>query len=321
MNSERRSVQNPLATLDLSRFRIDSESFVGQVIELGTRFEKLPPNIGDALLGFLRLQGLHYGKRNRSGIAIRRGDLEHGVRQALIAMDLGLEARAESDLNRAVEIIAEGDFEACRKRGYEIAFFRLQEMARECRLMLLRPEVKFLQSEYRDISRWATAVPETWMRPPDDEEDEIQLVDPKRDYAAYQVALRRLAFLRSLPNAALTELEIAVEARTYDGLLRNLILALALDMESLLPSDGQIEAFRQRCFEEGKMRAEVRVKVFELMDRQLDASIEDAEDRVAIRREFEAEVEFLEEVSFSPFKGVFLLPDQPESADDADRRR
>ena len=176
MNSERRSVQNPLATLDLSRFRIDSESFVGQVIELGTRFEKLPPNIGDALLGFLRLQGLHYGKRNRSGIAIRRGDLEHGVRQALIAMDLGLEARAESDLNRAVEIIAEGDFEACRKRGYEIAFFRLQEMARECRLMLLRPEVKFLQSEYRDISRWATAVPETWMRPPDDEEDEIQLV-------------------------------------------------------------------------------------------------------------------------------------------------
>ena len=312
MNSERRSVQNPLATLDLSRFRIDSESFVGQVIELGTRFEKLPPNIGDALLGFLRLQGLHYGKRNRSGIAIRRGDLEHGVRQALIAMDLGLEARAESDLNRAVEIIAEGDFEACRKRGYEIAFFRLQEMARECRLMLLRPEVKFLQSEYRDISRWATAVPETWMRPPDDEEDEIQLVDPKRDYAAYQVALRRLAFLRSLPKAALTELEIAVEARTYDGFLRNLILTLALDMESLLPSDGQIEAFRRRCFEEGKMRAEVRAKVFELMDRQLEASIEDAEDRVAIRREFEAEVEFLEEVSFSPFKGVFLLPDQPE---------
>ena len=29
------------------------------------------------------------------------------------------------------------------------------------------------------------------------------------------------------------------------------------------------------------------------------------EDRLAIRREFEAEVEFLEEVSFSPFSGVF----------------
>ena len=308
-------MQNPLATLDLSRFRIDSESFVGQVIDLGMRFEKLPPNIGDALLGFLRLQGLHYGKRYRSGIAIRREDLEHGVRQALIAMDLGLEARAESDLNRAVEIIAEGDFEACRKRGYEVAFFRLQEMAQMCRAMLLRPEVKFFQSEYRAISRWATAVPETWMRPQDDEEDESQLVDPKRDYAAYQVAFRRLAFLRSIPRVALTELEMAVEGRTYDGLLRNLILALALDMESLLPSEAQIEAFRQRCFERGKMREEVRAKVFELMDRQLESSVEDTEDRLAIRSEFEAEVEFLEEVSCSPFEGVFLLPDQPESAE------
>ena len=308
-------MQNPLATLDLSRFRIDSESFVGQVIDLGMRFEKLPPNIGDALLGFLRLQGLHYGKRYRSGIAIRRENLEHGVRQALISMDLGLEACAESDLNRAVEIIAQGDFEACRKRGYEIAFFRLQEMAQMCRTMLLRPEVKFLQSEYRAISRWATAVPETWMRPQDDEEDESQLVDPKRDYAAYQVALRRLVFLRSIPKAALTELEIAVEGRTYDGLLRNLILALALDMESLLPSEAQIEAFRQGCFEGGKIKEEVRAKVFELMDRQLETSVEDTEDRQAIRREFEAEIEFLEEVSFSPFTGVFLLPDQPESAD------
>ena len=312
MNSERRPVQNPLATLDLSRFRIDSESFVGQAIELGTRFEKLPPNIGDALLGFLRLQGLHYGKRYRSGIAIRRENLEHGVRQALISMDLGLEARAESDLNRAVDIIAQGDFEACRKRGYEIAFFRLQEMAQMCRAMLLRSEVKFLKSEYQAVSRWATAVPETWMRPPDDDEEELQLVDPKRDYAAYRVARRRLAFLRSIPKAALTEVEIAVEGRTYDGLLHNLILALALDMESLLPSEEQIEAFRQRCFEEGKMREEVRGKVFELVDRQLETSVEDTEDRVAVRREFEAEVEFLEEVSFSPFKGVFLLPDQPE---------
>ncbi len=312
MNSEQRSVQNPLATLDLSRFRIDSESFVGQVIELGTRFEKLPPNIGDALLGFLRLQGLHYGKRYRSGIAIRRENLEHGVRQALISMDLGLEARAESDLNQAVDIIAQGDFEACRKRGYEIAFFRLQEMAQMCRAMLLRPEVKFLQSEYRAIARWATAVPETWMRPQDDDEDESQLVDPKRDYEAYQVAFRRLAFLRSIPKAALTEVEMAVEARTYDGLLRNLILALALDMESLLPLEAQIEAFRQRCFEEGKMREDVRAKVFELMDRQLESSVEDIEDRLAIRSEFEAEVEFLEEVSCSPFTGVFLLPDQPE---------
>ena len=305
-------MQNPLARLDLSRFRIDSESFVGQALELGTRFEKLPPNAGDALLGFLRVRGLHYGKRNRSGIAMRREDLEHGVRQALISLDLGLEARAEGDLNRAVEILAQGDFEGCRKRGYEIAFFRLQEMARECRLLLLRPEATVLQPEYRDVSRWAKVVAETWYRPPDDEEDAPQLVDPKRDYAAYTTALRRLAFLRSIPQAALAELESAVEGRTYDGLLRNLILALALDLESLLPSAAQSEAFCQRCFDAGAMKAGVRSKIFELLDQQLEASVEDAADRTAIRRDFEAEIEFLEEASTRSFKGVFLLPNRSE---------
>ena len=60
------------------------------------------------------------------------------------------------------------------------------------------------------------------------------------------------------------------------------------------------------------MREDVRSKVFALMDRQLETSVEDTENRLAIRREFEAEIEFLEEVSFSPFTGVFLLPDQPE---------
>ena len=305
-------MQNPLARLDLSRFRIDSESFVGQALELGTRFEKLPPNAGDALLGFLRVRGLHYGKRNRSGIAIRREELEHGVRQALIALDLGLEANAEGDLNRAVEIIAQGDFEGCRKRGYEIAFFRLQEMVRECRLLLLRPEVTVLQPEYRDVSRWAKAIPETWYRPPDDEEEVSQLVDPKRDYAAYATALRRLAFSRSIPQSALAELESAVDGRTYDGLLRNLILALALDLESLLPSAAQVEAFRQTCFDAGAMKAAVRRKIFDLLDRQLEASVEDTADRTVIRRDFEAEVAFLEEASTRSFNGVFLLPNRSE---------
>ena len=120
--------------------------------------------------------------------------------------------------------------------------------------------------------------------------------------------------MRSIPKAALTEVEIAVEARTYDGLLRNLILALALDMESLLPSDmHRSRRFVRGVLKKGKMKEDVRAKVFELMDRQLKTSVEDTEDRLAIRREFEAEIEFLEEVSCSPFTvESFLLPDQPE---------
>ena len=67
---------NPLAQLDLGRFRIDAESFVGQTIELGIRFQKLPEQTGEALLAFLRVKGMYYGKRNRAGIAISREGLE-----------------------------------------------------------------------------------------------------------------------------------------------------------------------------------------------------------------------------------------------------
>ena len=310
-------MQNPLARLDLSRFRIDSESFVGQAIELGVRFEKLPPNVGDALLGFLRAKGLHFGKRNRSGIAIGREDLEHGVRQALIALDLGLEERAEGDINQAVEIIAQGDFEACRKRGYEIAFYRLEEMSQKSLGLLLRPEVSFLQPEHHDVSHWAKVAPETWVRPPDGDEEESQLVDPKRDYIAFLNTLPRLEFLRSVPGAALAELQDLVnEGRTFDGLLRNLILALSLDLESLLPSDAQIEAFRQTCFQDGRMKEGVRNKVFELMDHQLQGSVEKETDREGVRQDFEAEVEFLEEASIGHLDGLFLLPDESDPADD-----
>jgi len=298
-------MQNPLARLDLSKFRIDSESFVGQAIELGVRFDKLPSNVGDALLGFLRAKGLSYGKRNRSGIAIGREDLEHGVRQALIALDLGLEERSKGDLNDAVEIISKGDFEACRRRGYEIAFFRLQEMVEKSRALLARPEATFLQPEHRDISHWATVAPETWVRPADDTEEESQLVDPKRDYEALTPVLGRFEFLSSMPKGALVELESAVdEGRTFDGLLRNLILALAMDMESLLPENEEIEAFRQTCFDDGQMKGEVRAKICELMDRQLEASVKGAEDRMAIREAFEGEVEFLEEASISHLGGL-----------------
>lgn len=310
-------MQNPLARLDLSKFRIDSESFVGQAIALGVRFDKLPSNVGDVLLGFLRAKGLHYGKRNRSGIAIGREDLEHGVRQALIALDLGLEERAKGDLNDAVEIIARGDFEACRKRGYEIAFFRLEEMVIQSKALLARPEATFLQPEHKDISHWATVAPETWVRPPDDDEEESQLVDPNRDYLALVGVLRRFEFLRSMPGGALAELESVVEeGRTFDGLLRNLILALAMDLESLLPEDEQIDTFGSTCFDDGQMNGEVRAKIFDLMDRQLEASVKKAEDRAIIRGEFEAEVEFLEDASITHLGGLFLVPDESDPADD-----
>ena len=302
---------NPLARLDLSRFRIDAESFVGQAIALGVEFDRLPGQTGEALLGFLRAKGLYYGKRNRTGIAIGREGLERGVRQALICLDLGLKDRAEGDLNQAVELLRLGDFEVYRKRGYELAFFRLVEMQKESTALLGRPEAQFLQVEYKYLKQWSKVAPELWTRRAEEGEEEDHLVDPRGDYEAFLLVRGQMDFLRSIPGEALRDLQLAVsDGRTFDGLLRNVILALALDMEGLVPSGEQIGAFEARCFEGGQMKPEVREKVLHLMDRQLAASVEDAGFRGEIRRVVEEEIAFLEAASGDDLTGFFLLPGQ-----------
>ena len=306
---------NPLAQLDLSRLQIDSESFLGQAIALGMQFEKLPPQTGDVLLGFLRTKGMFYGKRNRSGIAIAREGLERGVRQALISLEMGLRERAEGDLNRAVDFLATGAFEDIRKRGYELAFFRLEEMRKGSEALVRQPEASFLTAEHRSLKQWVTLVTETWTRPPDDREEEEDLVDPQVEYETFLQTRARLAFVRSIPKDALLSLQKAVaDGLAFDSLLRNAILALALDLHTLLPSDGKIEAFKG-CFDEGQMRPEVRDKIMRLMDRQLEASVDEAAYRTAIRDAVEEEIAFFEAVIDGDLTGVFLLPGQKRETD------
>lgn len=300
---------NPLARLDLSRFQIDDESFVGQAIALGVQFEKLPPQVSDALLGFLRAKGLYYGQRNRAGIAIARNGLERGVRQALICLDMGLMDQAESDLNRAVDLLAQGDFEAIRKCGYQRAFFQLEEIRKGSLALLTRSTARFLQEEHRFLKRWSTLVPETWTRPADDLEEEDQLVDARSDYGVFLRTQARLDFLNSIPNEALEQVQqMVTEGRSFDGLLHNLILALSLDVESLMPSAEEIALFGQTCFEDGKMKQDIRDKVLHLMDRQLEASVLDGVYRAEIRAAIEEEIDFFEQVLGADLTGFFLLP-------------
>lgn len=300
---------NPLAKLDLSRFQIDDESFVGQAIALGVQFNKLPPQTSDALLGFLRAKGLYYGQRNRSGIAIARDGLERGVRQALICLDMGLRHLAEGDLNHAVELLAHGDFEATRKEGYQIAFFQLEEIRKGSVALLTRSTAEFLQEEHRNLKRWSTLVPETWTRLPDDLEEEAQLVDARSDYGAFLQTQARMDFLNSIPNEALNQLQQMVsDGRSFDGLLRNLILALSLNLESLIPSFEEMTQFGQTCFVDGVMRTEIRDKVSQLMDRQLENSVLDGPYREGIRAAVQEEIDFFEQVSGEDMAGFFLLP-------------
>lgn len=300
---------NPLAKLDLSRFQIDDESFVGQAIALGVRFEKLPPQISDALLSYLRAKGLYYGQRNRSGIAIAREGLERGVRQALICLDMGLKALANGDLNVAVELLAKGDFEATRKEGYQIAFFQLEEIRKGSLGLLTRSTASFLQEEHRNLKRWATLVPETWTRPPDDLEEEDQLVDARRDYGLYLQTQARMDFLNSIPHEALKQLQASVsEGRTFDGLVHNLILALALDLETLVPSAEAMLQFSTTCFEDGQMRSEIRDKVVQLMNRQIESSVVEGPYRAHMQTTVHEEIAFFEQVAGEDLAGFFLIP-------------
>lgn len=299
---------NPLARLDLSRFRIDDESFVGQAISLGVRFDKLPPQTSDALLGFLRAKGLYYGRRNRSGIAIARDGLERGVRQALICLDMGLQNLSRSDLNEAVDLLSKGDFEAIRKEGYQIAFEQLEAIRKGSLGLLTRPTASFLQEEYQILKRWSTLMPETWTRPPDDLEEEAQLVDARTDYVSFLQTQARMDFLNSVPNEALSQLQASVsEGRSFDGLLRNMILALSLDLETLTPSSEEMTQFGQTCFVNGIMRPQVRDKVMQLMDRQLETSALDMPYRSEIRAAVEEEISFFEQVAGEELAGFFLI--------------
>ncbi len=300
---------NPLAKLDLDRFRIDSESFLGQAVALGIRFEKLPENAPDAMLVYLRTVGMTFAQRYRTGIGIARDGLERGVRQALVCMELGLEDAAGGDLNAAVDLLVGGDFEAFRKRGWEIAFFRLEEMRETTRGLLKRPEAAFFQKHLRDFEGWAHLVPETWSTPAKDEdEEEDRGVDPLQNYAAFREIKARLDFLGSLPGGALRELwQAAGEGRSFDDLIRNLILSLALDLETLVPDQDRVADFQSRCFEEGNMLPEVREKVLHLVDRHLETAVENEDARVQIRNEVTAEMAVLEEALGSGMEGFFIF--------------
>lgn len=299
---------NRLARVDLDRFRIDSESFLGQAIALGVRFEKLPGDAPEAMLAYLQMAGMTFAQRYRVGIGISRDRFEWGVRQALVCMELGLEDRAGGDLNAAVDLLAGGDFEVFRERGWEIAFFRLAEMRETSASLLKRPEAAFLQRHLKDVGRWARLTPETWTMPPGADGEEEERVDPLKDYAAFREVKARVDFLRSLPQAAFRELgRTAGGGAAFEDLLRNLILSLALDLETLTPGAAQAAEFRSRCFQGGAMRPQARERVLRLVEDHLRSAVDDAAARAQMRDEVAAELSVLEEASEAGMEAFFIL--------------
>ena len=240
-------MNNALNTIDLAQFVADERSFLGQTLKLGVEYGLLPPNAEEAIRMYLQTQTMTFGQRNRTGLAIGREEIEQGVFQATICLDIGLDDQAEGDANKAAEVLATGDFENIRKRGWELAFFRLEEMVTEAGLFPKRRESAFLQEFVTPTKRWAHTVAGTWVCSDPEDEDGPMIVDPISEYQVYEDLKIRIDLLKGIPVDALKRYGSAAGSRgPFTDLLRNLIVSLCLGLESLLPEASDVATFEER---------------------------------------------------------------------------
>jgi len=189
---------------DLNQVPIAADSFLGRALISGRQYGRLPEYLEDALRAYLRAQSLAFAQRYRTGIAVARDRLERGLRQAFVCVDLGLEQGAAGDLNLAVELLAGGDLEALRRRGWEEALVRLDRMRTQARAWQGCRDILFLREYQGQLSRWSQLVPETWTSR--DPEGEEILLDPRQEYRCFLELESRLVLPRSRPAGPLEAL-------------------------------------------------------------------------------------------------------------------
>lgn len=274
------------AGVDLDKLRVESEGFLGQAIALGVKYGRLSERTPDILLAYLRTTGMRFGQRYRTGIAVSRTVLEQGVGKTLVSLELGLAMISEQDLNRGVDLLAEGDFEKIRKRGWEEAYVRLEEMGRICRSVPGRPESRLLRDFAPQIDRWSRVVPETWMVSGGEDEDEDH-VDPLKDYASFRELHARLSFIRLLPSSVLQPFAEAVNECGFSDFIRHLILALALDLETLVPGPGEISIFETDCLGSEGVAAWARDRVMAKANGMARKAVDDSHLRMLLMQEVE----------------------------------
>lgn len=295
-----------LALPDLNQVPIETDSFLGKALALGRQYDRLPEYQGDALMAYLRAQSLAFAQRYRTGIAIGRERLERGLKQAFICVELGLEELADGDLNQAVDLLAGGELETLRKRGWEEALARLARMrAQACAWSRCR-EVLLLWEYQGQLKQWRQLVPESWTTR-DLEGQEIWL-DPRQEYLHFQELESRLAFLRSLPEAPLEELLQAVPGgKSFADVLRQLVLALALGLERLTVKPNEVVHFRETCFTAGKMLPAVKDKVFGLFAEHLGKTMPTGRENAALTRTLAVQIEALEQIAPEKLEGLFIV--------------
>lgn len=297
---------NLLTGVDFDRLRVESEGFLGQAITLGIRYGRLSEHTPEVLLAFLRATGMRFGQRYRTGLAVSRDVLEQGVGKTLVSLELGLTVMSEQDLNRGVDLLAEGDFEKIRKTGWEEAYVRVEEMNRVCRSIRGRPESRLLRDHASQIDRWSRVVPETWMVSGVEDEDE-HFVDPLKDYAGFRELHARLSFIRLLPSSVLEPFAEAVDECGFSDFVRHLILALALDLETLVPGSREISTFESDCLGQEGFAAWARDKVLAKAKEMASKAVDDSRLRMLLIQEVEDEMACLAGLPVDSLAGAFVI--------------
>ena len=287
-----------LARFDLNQVPLDHNSFIGQVVAAGLEYEQLPPRFMDSLRAYLRICGLGFAQRNRTGIALGRDQLRQGMERGLACMDLALEEVSGGDLNAAVAKLVSDPFDALYKQGWERAFRRLEEMRQQARALVGCPELGFWPNLQPKVAALAKLVPETWAGP--------SAIDLRADGRMLQELTGKVAFVRSLPQPSVEALLEQVDV-DFAGVLHRVILALALGRTELVVKKEHVSRFCAECFDSGGLLPHVRRQVLDQFVGHLEDTVEDADVRVWIADELGAEIEVLEQAADRGDLAAFFL--------------
>ena len=291
---------------DLNQTPFEVDSFLGKALAAGRQYDRLPEHLGDALMAYLRAQSLAFAQRYRTGIAIGRERLERGLKQAFICVELGLEELSGGDLNRAVDLLAGGELETLRIRGWEEALARLARMRAQSRVWSHCREMLFLREHQDQLRQWRQLVPESWTTR-DLEGQEIWL-DPRQEELRLRELESRLAFLRSLPETSLEGLlQAAPEGGRFAEVLRQLVLVLALGLEQLVVTQSEVAQFRQTCFTAGGMLPAVKDQVLGLFAAHLEKALPAGRGNAALVQELAVQIDALEQAAPEKLNGLFVV--------------
>ena len=287
-----------LARVDLNQVPLDHNSFIGQVVAAGLEYEQLPPRFMDSLRAYLRIRGLSFAQRNRTGIALGRDQLRQGMEQGLACMDLALEEESGGDLNAAVAKLVSDPFDALYKQGWERVFRRLEKMREQARALVGCPELGFWPDRQPKVAALAKLVPETWTGP--------SAIDLRADGQMLQELTGKVAFVRSLPQPSVAALLEQVDV-DFAGVLHRVILALALGRAELVAKKEHVSRFSAECFDAGGLCPNVRRQVLDQFVGHLEDTVADADVRVRIADELGAEIEVLEQAAERGDLAAFFL--------------